>query len=109
VNEGYAQSQNGTISYLYDPSGNLTQRVDPRNVVTTITYDVLSRVVQKSYNDRVTPAVTYCYDGNASGNCAGAPSAGANNLKGHLTRVKTSVTMTDYPLYDAMGRVLQSE
>src|SRR5437867_6437386 len=55
VNEGYMQSQNGTTSYIYDPAGNLTQRTDPRNVVTTITYDVLSRVVQKTYGDISTP------------------------------------------------------
>lgn len=114
VAEAASQDQSGTIGYQYDPAGNLTQRTDPRNISTTMLYDLMARPVQKSYSDNTTPLVTYCYDGNISGNCAGALTTPSANLNGYLTRVKTSLggtdlTRTDYTNFDDMGRVLRSE
>jgi YD repeat-containing protein len=61
--------ESGTISYLYDNNGNLTQKTDPRttsglNWTTNYTYDALNRPILKSYtNDGgVTPPVDYYYD-----------------------------------------------
>jgi YD repeat-containing protein len=111
--EGDPQNQNGTISYEYDPQGNLSKRTDPRTLVTTISYDLLNRPVTKTYSGG-TPLVFYCYDGNVSGNCAGALSTPSANLNGQLTRILTSdgtntLTKTDYANFDTMGRALRSE
>ncbi|WP_196381645.1 RHS repeat domain-containing protein, partial [Ralstonia solanacearum] len=38
-----AQTQVSTTQYAYDTVGNLTQIMDPRGLVTTLTYDSLGR------------------------------------------------------------------
>jgi RHS repeat-associated protein len=67
-----ADPESGTINYYYDAngfSGNLTSRVAPlpnqtgsSTVTTTYSYDVLHRLLQKSYSDGVTPTAQYEYD-----------------------------------------------
>jgi len=77
----------------YDENGNLTQRIDARNVITTYTYDALNRATSRSYSDG-TPAVTYTYDG-----------PGIANAKGRLTSVSSSVSTYSHNTIDALGRV----
>jgi len=98
---------NGTISYQYDNNGNLTQKTDARNVVTTYVYDALNRVTNRNYtpvtssaNYQMTPNVTYIYDG------AGATIPFS---KGKLTEVDNGISKTKYTAFDVMGRVTGSE
>ena len=91
--------ESGTVSYQYDPSGNLLQKVDARGVTTTLSYDDLNRVAAKSYSD-TTPAVSYCYDGTGTG----CPSQVLYPV-GRLTKVSCLVSTTSYDEYDAMGQV----
>lgn len=100
--------ESGTITYSYDPAGNVVSRSDGR-FSTSMVYDAGSRIQSKSYTDPQTPAVTYCYDGESSGSCAGAPSGGASqNQLGRLTMVSNGVSSTKYSAYDVLGRVLAS-
>ena len=56
--------ESGTITYQYDSSGNILQKVDARRVTTTLSYDDINRITTTSYSD-ATPAVTSCYNGPA--------------------------------------------
>ena len=84
--------ESGTITYAYDDNGNLTSKTDARSITTTFVYDSLNRATSRSYSDG-TPAVTYVYD------------TLAQNGKGRLTSVSSSVSTYSYSGYDAMGRV----
>jgi len=87
--------ENGTLNYRYDNNSNLTQRIDSRSPVVTVTdsYDFLNRITGRTYSDG-TPAVTYSYDATA-----------VLNSKGRLTSVGSSVSTYSYGEYDALGRV----
>ena len=103
--------ESGTITYTYDAGSNLATRVDALSKTTCYGlwssgscnnsgvngYDGLNRVVQKTYSDGTTPAVTYSYDG-----------SGVSNGKGRLASVVSGVTTTKYVNYDQMGRVWAS-
>jgi YD repeat-containing protein len=56
--------ESGTVGYLHDFNGNLTQKTDARGIVTQYGYDGLNRVISRAYqNDGgVTPNVSYYYD-----------------------------------------------
>ena len=87
--------ESGTISYSYDPNGNLTSKTDARSITTSYTYDALNRVTQRSYSGETgytTPAVSYFYDN-------------LPNAKGKLTKVSSSVSTTEYISFDILGRV----
>jgi len=91
--------ESGTISYRYDPNGNLTQKTDARGVVTNYTYDALNRVTMRSYSGEAgytTPSVTYTYDN-------------LPNAKGKLTKVSSSISTTEYTAFDIIGRVTASK
>lgn len=94
--------ESGTISYSYDPNGNLLTKTDARNITTTFVYDSLNRVTSRNYSDGVTPAVNYYYDG------TGLESVPSNS-KGKLTRVASSVSETRYTLFDELGRTKASQ
>jgi len=51
-----------TTSYQYDVAGNLTQKTDPRGVMSTYAYDALNRTTAIDYSD-TTPDVKRFYDG----------------------------------------------
>ena len=70
--------ESGTISYLYDNSGNLTKKTDARGYIDCV-YDALNRITTRTYSDG-TPTVTYNYDG-----------AGVAYSKGRLTSMSSSV------------------
>ena len=89
-------------SFQYDPTfpNLLTQRTDPRGVITTYGYDTLNRLHQISYNVGATgvpttPAVTLDYGINS-----------ASNNNGRLLTMTDGVGSGTYS-YDAMGRVTQ--
>ena len=66
-------AESGTITYSYDPNGNLTSKTSPApnqtgsaTVTTTYSYDALNRLTHKSYSDTntlaPTPPVGFSYD-----------------------------------------------
>jgi RHS repeat-associated protein len=74
---GSSTDPGGTISYQYDPNGNLVEKISPRLGNDQIThyriyyyYDALNRLTRRIYNDG-TPEVNYFYD--AQTLPAGAP------------------------------------
>jgi RHS repeat-associated protein len=99
---GYLYTDNVTgisqwsTGYTYDVGGNLLTRTDARNTKTTSVYDALNRVITRSYDDNLTPAANFYYDGAALG-------------KGRLWQTITDGTNNSYRVidsYDAMGRPL---
>ncbi len=93
--------ESGTIAYVYDDNGNLTQKTDARGVVTSYTYDNINRVKQRSYTTvpgigTVTPTVSYTYDN-------------LTNRKGQLTKVENANSTTEYLEYDILNRVKKSK
>jgi RHS repeat-associated protein len=92
--------ESGTTQYSYDENGNLQTKTDARGTQTAYTYDALNRITGRSYSGGTaaqTPTVTYRYD-----------TAGIANSKGRLTKVSSSVSVTNYAAYDALGRVTSS-
>jgi RHS repeat-associated protein len=91
-----ANPESGTISYGYDPNGNLTSKVDARSITTSYVYDVLNRVTDRNYTNEPsgseTPDVDYFYG-------TTAPKVGK------LTKVSSSVSTTEYTSFDILGRV----
>jgi RHS repeat-associated protein len=83
-------------SYSYEANGNLSTKTDARNTKTTSTYDGLNRIVIRSYDDGITPAANFYYDGATLG-------------KGRIWQTMTAGANNQYQAinsYDAMGRVL---
>ncbi len=110
--------ESGTTKYSYDHSGNVTTRTDARQVITTMTYDALNRVIQKTFSNGTAPTVSLCYDGNTTATsgdalpttvtCPGATALSGVNALGHLTWESNGNSSTSYTKFDAMGRVLAS-
>jgi RHS repeat-associated protein len=106
--------ESGTITYAYDPNGNLKEKTDARGVKTTMTYDALNRIRSKSYAGtpsggtevaNATPAVNYFYD-DYSTLPSGAPSWPGTPSKGRLIGVTYGTgTEGTYYKYDAAGRI----
>lgn len=78
----------------YDANGNTLTTTDAKGVTITQTYDSLNRVLTRTYSD-TTPEVTYTYD-----------DPNINFSKGQLTKVSSSVSMTEHTDFDPLGRVL---
>jgi RHS repeat-associated protein len=87
--------ESGTVSYGYDSNSNLTSRKDARNITTTYSYDNLNRLTGATYNDGVTPNVTYTYNT-------------ATNGQGLLGSVTSSAATDTVSSYDARGNVTGS-
>ncbi len=96
---GETSPDRGTLSYVVDKAGNVTQRTDARSVVTNFTYDALNRPLTVSYPAETSLNVTLTYD--SSSGC-GTP------YKGHLCQVVDATGTTKYQ-YDSLGRVTQSQ
>jgi YD repeat-containing protein len=88
--------ESGLIQYSYDNNGNLTQKIDARNIQTNYVYDNLNRVTSRSYSDGTTPAVSYYYDN-------------LTNAKGNLIKVSSTVSTTEYTEFDILGRVKKNK
>jgi RHS repeat-associated protein len=116
--------ESGTISYLYDPNGNLLRRAAPapnqsdptKLLATCYLYDALNRLYQRNYlADNCTtsldvfPPATFIYD-NAAG-----PNPSTANLIGRLTQeivyLPGGTVISTYPRfgYDPMGRPLSKD
>jgi len=95
--------ENGMVAYQHDNNGNLEQKTDARDIVTTYDYDRLNRLVSRNYLDDPgqTPPVSYFYDGKGL-------TSPASNALGRLTKVSSSVSDVLYTGYDAMGSVTGS-
>lgn len=91
----------------HDADGNLHTKSDPNGKTVTMNYDLLNRVISKTYTD-ATPPVAFCYDGNTQVPCASAPSGSGNNLIGRLTLVNSSTSSSPYGKYDPSGNIWQS-
>lgn len=121
---GTAQNpESGTIQYGYDPNGNLHTRQDAR-FTTTLSYDKLNRLIQKSYTDTNTNSVNLCYDGQMTAtaydaftspdgarhgvyvSCSGASQLSGANAIGRLTFETNGNSSSSYSAFDSMGRVL---
>lgn len=108
--------ESGTVGYSYDASGNLLTKTAPApnqtgtaTVVTTYAYDVLNRLVQKSYNDGLTATVKYGYDGVSLTGCTTAPPALADsNPLGSRTAMCDASGGTSWK-HDELGRTLQEK
>jgi YD repeat-containing protein len=106
----YGQWSGGNCTNGYDGNGNLAYKTDARGVVTSYSYDVLNRMLSKTYtNDSAgSPWPCYQYDGSSVPNSIGrlttqwtqSASAGACSLS------NTAWTKRAILQYDSMGRVL---
>jgi RHS repeat-associated protein len=96
--------ESGIINYNYDNNGNLTSKIDARNITTSYAYDALNRVKTRTYTGETgyaTPNVIYFYDN-------------LPNAKGRLTKVVTGslsapLAETRYTAFDNLGRVTGSQ
>jgi RHS repeat-associated protein len=77
-----------TVSYAYDPDGNLVSTTDPSGT-TIYHYDLLNRVTEEDYPDST--STTYAYD--AAGNLASVTDVGGTTTYGYdATNQVTSIT-----------------
>lgn len=83
----------GVTRFTYDPAGNLSIRLDARNINATYRYDAANRLTSVIYPDE---PLTYGYD----------EATGGAGAKGRLTTLGDGSGRTRY-VYDAHGRVLQ--
>jgi RHS repeat-associated protein len=106
----------GTKTYAYDSNtvGDLYTRTAPEEnqtgtatVVTTYNYDLMHRLTRVSYNDSLTPTITYHYDASTGpinwGNSPSLP-----NGKGKLSWTATSANANSWDAvygYDPMGNI----
>lgn len=114
----YANNQ-WSMSYAYDANGNLTTKVDARNITTIYSYDALGRNKTVSYSGEQlvqgqypTPAVSRRYDGWGPDTNGNAANHNIPNSKGHLWLTETSGTTGTRATidgYDIMGRPTQQE
>jgi RHS repeat-associated protein len=101
--------ESGTISYTYDPDGNLLTKTAPApnqtgsaTVTTTFTYDAIHRLTQKSFSDS-TPLMKYGYDAVAPTGCT-PPTLTITNGSGRRTSTCDAAGAEAWS-YDVMGRV----
>ena len=106
---------NGATFYTYDKASNLIERRDPRNLITSYTYDSLNRLATKSYSDG-TPPVSYFYDAAPNSLPTGTTSPSGfsfQNTLGRATAIASPTTGNNTPTglfhsYDIGGRITNS-
>jgi len=92
-----ANPETGAIAYSYDNNSNLSQKTDARGVSTNYIYDVINRVISKSYafsgNQYATPISCFQYDvSSISDSVCTAVSPAKANLSGRLTNAWTQAS-----------------
>ena len=103
----------GTIGYAYDANGNLSSKISPEpnqqsssvTVTTTYAYDVLNRVISKSYSDGVTPTASFVYDACPTGGCPSGVSP--QYTIGRVVESSAVHAQTFSKSYDTMGRIVE--
>jgi YD repeat-containing protein len=100
-------------TYAYDAVGNLIQQTDSRGVVTSITYDSLSRVTSKSFDVSATggtvpakAATTFLYDDYDTSHDLASPICGSSTASTAIAQltVMTDSTGSSRWCYDARGQ-----
>ena len=91
------------MGYQYDANSKLTQRTDPRGVVSTFVYDTLNRNTTVDYSDTasINPDVKRFYDGATNGK-----GRVWYNYKGGDYSTGSNVEHTSIDSYDPLGRPL---
>ncbi len=84
-----------TAGFTYDNLGNVLTATDAKGITITNTYDILSRVLTRSFSDGTTPPVSYLYD-----------DSNVPYSKGKLTKVSNSVSISQTTAFDILGRAL---
>jgi len=96
----------GDWTYTYDALGNLLTQTDARDCATSMSYDELNRLTQKSYSGSgacgSTPTVNYYFD-TQSFSFLGDNYGGGSNLIGRLSGMVDGSGATMYT-YDTRGR-----
>jgi YD repeat-containing protein len=109
----------GTVSYSYDPNGNVSTKTDARGITVGYSYDALNRLLSKVYTNDPFATASSCYQYDTSS----VPGAGGN-LVGRLTNewtqkgscpsapgLNSTATLMRRSLlsYDVMGRLLSEQ
>jgi RHS repeat-associated protein len=95
--------ESGTVTFVYDDNGNVTQKTDARAVVTGYAHDALNRLLVTSYSDG-TLSSHYNYDETSAGLYAKGRMTSAWTLNGNQ---QTAESVGYNWTYDSAGRVLQ--
>ena len=114
--------ETGTVSYAYDPNGNVTSKTDARGVTTWYLYDSLNRLYSKTYSNDASSTPTSCYQydvSSATPICPSSTNWAGPNWVGRLTNQWTQsssagsclaptggfLTKRSILCYDPMGRI----
>ncbi|HEX8131396.1 MAG TPA: hypothetical protein VF527_20015, partial [Pyrinomonadaceae bacterium] len=92
-----------SLGYSYDANGNVSSKVDARNVTSTYTYDGLNRNVTVDYSDttNISPDITRVYDGATNGK-----GRLSHEYKGDNLMTAAQLELSAIEAYDALGRPL---
>ena len=120
--DAFNTSGGWTAGFAYDLMGNVVRATDANGVNIINDYDRANRVIRRCYTkpeistsavscvgvagpdiSSTTPAVFFYYDGKGL-----AQQQSPNFAKGKLTKVTSTVSETQYQLFDNLGRLTQS-
>jgi YD repeat-containing protein len=96
----------------YDQDGNLQYKTDARGITTSYSYDILNRLLSKSYSDNTTPYSCFQYDASTTANSIGRLTTEwtlPRSQSGGCSGTSGFITMRTIVAYDAMGRVLSEQ
>ena len=113
--------ENGTVSYTYDASGHVTQRIDAKNQETAYTYDAYGRLTEVQhfkpvscppcYQEDTTQQVKYSYDTNSNPVNSGFTQYGWGRLTGMTFQNESYLQepLAYYYSYNKAGRVIDQQ